>query len=612
MRYNNITPEQITNELYNIFSDDRRAAQYLTGSHAQYLGVLGWAGPMSPDNRAAFLSAFGAEQVAKAEQEARARVAEYRAAVAASTYHRNEIAADAAELVDDVPAVGSFVWAVTSWLKGEGGPSGELEHLEEYDHRKEYGHIARVLVEVAAVEHVSPAEFLTTETAYSIAARHQEDGGSRYDENDPRDLKGRPMAWAVGVVVECGGRWYIIDSEGYNYSRYLLFPADFRAVYRAELSAITEAREAREAAERAEAQRQAEARRAEYLARCAKWSPLMVDVTPLLDAERAAYGTREKSQIRKASAKLAAARRRNLVAMASALYPGVKFSAKKWDGWGGSYELTWTDGPTEKHLQEAADFRLFESGRDTFDGMTDCAGHSFAEFTDFAGKYFGLFGEIRMNRHRSEEFRQSIADRIRAAVPGLPEGDQEPIRDGGQLSAICGMFPDVCASYIVQNLERYGLADAVAYITRCMDATPTQQDEPTDPNGGGSPALSYGDAEKSQNSAAPADGLELVDLAGGGVAVTGDSRATYKARKEIKSHGATWNKAAKQWEAHDPAAVAALREWFGVTVQDEAPAVAASAPALPEEEPADNVAYGNTEKSQILPSRGGFHGNLKK
>lgn len=600
MRYNNITPEQITNELYNIFSDDRRAAEYLTGSHPQYLGVLGWAGPMSPMNRAAFLSAFGAEQVAKAEQEARARVAEYRAAVAASTYHRNEIAADAAELVDDVPAVGSFVWAVTSWLKGEGGPAGELEHLEEYNHREEYGHIARVLVEVAAVEHVSPAEFLTTETAYSIAARHQEDGGSRYDENDPRDLKGRPMAWAVGVVVECGGRWYIIDSEGYNYSRYLLFPTDFRAIYRAELSAITEAREAREAAERAEAQRQADARRADYVARCAKWSPLMVDVTPLLDAERAAYGAREKSQIRKASAKLAAARRRNIIAMVAAIYPGVKFSVRKWDGWGGSYELSWTDGPTEDTLKQTADLKLFERSRDTFDGMTDCAGVECAEFVEFADKYLGCHGEIRLNRTTSEEHRAEIRARILAAVPGIPTEGR--ITDNGQQSAICAMFRHIYASYIVENLERYGLADAVAYIARCTDATPTPAPEP-DPTGtdgtpsDGSTGAAYGICEKSQNSAAPADGLELVDLAGGGVAVTGDSRTTYKARKEIKSHGATWNKAAKQWEAHDPAAVAALREWFGVTVQDATPE--ASAPALPE--PPAVVTYDPAQPIESAP-----------
>ena len=81
MKTQNITPEHITNELYNIFSDDRRAVQYMTGTGEQYTGLLGWAGVMSPENRAAFIKAFGVAVVLECEQEARARVAEYRAAV---------------------------------------------------------------------------------------------------------------------------------------------------------------------------------------------------------------------------------------------------------------------------------------------------------------------------------------------------------------------------------------------------------------------------------------------------------------------------------------------------------------------------------------------------
>lgn len=581
MRYNNITSEQITNELYNIFSEDRRAAQYLTGSHPQYLGVLGWAGPMSPINRAAFLSAFGAEQVAKAEQEARARVAEYRARVAASTYHRNEMAADAFEASGEVPAVGSFVWGRWSCLKGEGGPLGELEDLERMEHDGDA--IGRRLCEVVAVVDASPADFLDREACNRIARRFKTYGGSRYDEHDPQSLEGFPLTWELVFCVRCAGRWFLIDGQGYDYTRYLLFPCDFRAMYREELAGITAAREFQEMAAKEAARMEAERRRAEYLERCAKWSPLMVDITPLLAAERAAYGAREKSQIRKASAKLAAARRRNIIAMVAAIYPGVKFSVRKWDGWGGSYELSWTDGPTEDTLKQTADLKLFERSRDTFDGMTDCAGVECAEFVEFADKYLGCHGEIRLNRTTSEEHRAEIRARILAAVPGIPTEGR--ITDNGQQSAICAMFRHIYASYIVDNLERYGLADAVAYIARCTDATPTPAPEP-DPTGtdgtpsDGSIGAAYGDCEKSQISEKPADGLQLVDLAGGGVAVTGDSRTTYKARKEIKSHGATWNKAAKQWEAHDPAAVAALREWFGVTVQDATPE--ASAPALPE------------------------------
>ena len=63
---------------------------------------------------------------------------------------------------------------------------------------------------------------------------------------------------------------------------------------------------------------------------------------------------------------------------------------------------------------------------------------------------------------------------------------------------------------------------------------------------------------------APAEGLQLVETAEG-VAVIGDSRTTYRNRKAIKAHGARWNKAAQQWQASEPEAVARLREWFGVS-----------------------------------------------
>ena len=75
-------------------------------------------------------------------------------------------------------------------------------------------------------------------------------------------------------------------------------------------------------------------------------------------------------------------------------------------------------------------------------------------------------------------------------------------------------------------------------------------------------------AEGVDMTAAPAEGLELVEIAGG-VAVVGDQRTTYKNRKQIKAHGARWNKEAQQWQATTPEAVAQLREWFGMTEQSE-------------------------------------------
>lgn len=81
-------------------------------------------------------------------------------------------------------------------------------------------------------------------------------------------------------------------------------------------------------------------------------------------------------------------------------------------------------------------------------------------------------------------------------------------------------------------------------------------------------AKSENAAEGVDMTAAPAEGLELVEIAGG-VAVVGDQRTTYKNRKQIKAHGARWNKEAQQWQATTPEAVAQLREWFGMTEQSE-------------------------------------------
>lgn len=75
-------------------------------------------------------------------------------------------------------------------------------------------------------------------------------------------------------------------------------------------------------------------------------------------------------------------------------------------------------------------------------------------------------------------------------------------------------------------------------------------------------------AEDVDMTAAPAEGLELVEIAGG-VAVVGDQRTTYKNRKQIKAHGARWNKEAQQWQATISEAVSQLREWFGMTEQSE-------------------------------------------
>lgn len=595
----NVSFSQIVEQLYKVFSNEAEASQYTnTQSGAQYMGLCGWAGTMSPLNRAAFVDTFGQDVTDRAEAEARARVAEYRAAYEASEYHRHELEAGQAD-PDQVPAVGSFVFACTDWLKCDGGPMDPLKN-----HVNDWGSLRPELVEIAAVVEVEPAEFLSAETAHRIAREHQNHGGSRYNEADPLRLDGQPYAWTVGVLVVCRpygdgeksqlpARWYIVDSEGFGWARYILMPQRFASMYAEEIADLRAQRAAVEAQKEAEEQAAKAARLAEYRARCARWEGAgLVDVRPLIAAEEyanKAHGWRS-AEAKSAARKLAAARRRNILTMCQAAAPGVKFSVKKWDGWGGSYEVSWTDGPTADSLKAAADLDLLEEGRDTFDGMTDCAGHERAEFVEFSKKYLAVFGEINTERETSPEFRAEIIARIREAVPGLPEGDQVRI-DEAQAWKVADAAADISGDesdrrHVADMAERYGLREAAHYVAR-VTSRPTTSEAPTDPtpdNGGTGAA--YGESEKSQNQEAP-DGLTLEEIPGG-VAVVGDSRATYKARRDIKAHGARWNKAAQRWEATDPEAVESLRKWLTTAPVSD---------ATPTEEAAP-VAYGEAEKSQ--------------
>lgn len=75
-----------------------------------------------------------------------------------------------------------------------------------------------------------------------------------------------------------------------------------------------------------------------------------------------------------------------------------------------------------------------------------------------------------------------------------------------------------------------------------------------------------GNRPEVDTTAAPADGLQLVEISRG-VAVVGDTRTTYRNRREIKAHGATWNKTAQRWEATEAEKVAQLRAWFALDEQ---------------------------------------------
>ena len=511
MRNYQVTPEQIITELYNILSDERRAREYTQQTNPQYLGLCGWAGPMSPMNRPAFVDAFGLDTIEAAERIARARVANYRAAYEASEYHRHEMEANEAD-PDQVPAVGSFVWCFGDGLKCEGGPMDSLKN-----HCQEWDEFRPELVEICAVETVVPAALLDAATAHELAAKHQHTtGGSRWNEADPLTLKGYHYAWTAGLLVTDGARWYVINGEGYNYARYILQPLTVADMYAPEIDSIRAELDRAAAEEAARLQAEADERRRQYLDRCARWEGAgLVDVRPLIAAESAAYGTREKSQIRSASAKLSAARRKNIAALIAAAFPGVKFSIRANNGWGAAYRISWTDGPTEETFRASTDVDLLFTTGEYYSNQDDSYDYDRKEFTDFAEKFMGFTrGGFDCDRHESQEFRDEIAARIREAVPGLPESDQARI-DEAQALEVAEAADNISGdrarrSHVVDMAERWGLRDVVAYVARITDRpTTTEAPDPSDPTKGRTGAA-YGDAEKSQTQELPAPPAAVV------------------------------------------------------------------------------------------------------
>ena len=112
-------------------------------------------------------------------------------------------------------------------------------------------------------------------------------------------------------------------------------------------------------------------------------------------------------------------------------------------------------------------------------------------------------------------------------------------------------------------------AESVAQQRKAWEAE--QQEGKTARKAKAEPKAKTETADTDSTTEAPAEGLELVEVPGG-VAVVGDGRVTFRNRKQIKAHGATWNKTAQQWQATDPEAVARLREWFGMAEPEaEAP-----------------------------------------
>lgn len=551
------TFNNIVENLVKVFTDKAESAQY-NSSNEQYICLCGWCGAMSPASRPAYIKTFGKDTTEAAEAKAREMIAEKEAARQRTKYAEH---AQEADRLEGVPAVGCFFWADNSGLKCDGG-RGLFEELHALTCYTDTQDTPARLCCVGQIINVSEADFARPNLADELVTRHNLQGFCRSEDVDDDDTTcysdpdKLATFYTVGtLVVSPSGKYYLIDSEGYNYARYIYVPIEWPEMFADEVESIKAAEEARKAEEERKAAEEKAQRLAKYRARCAKWSPLMRNVEQM-------------EQDGTASArKIDNARKANILAMCAAAFPGVKFSVSVRRGWGADFELTWTDGPTVEEFEAKTDLDLFCRCRDTFNGWDDSTGVDYAEFADFARLTMGRNGgHVKTAREMSDEARAEILAQIFGVVPaadnrnkyGYTEAYTYTNKEAEAVAAALGVDVfDIFAHGYTENAETIARRawNVRSYTkTTTPDPTPTETTETA-------PAQ---DAAQTETDA-PAEGLELVEIAEG-VAVVGDSRTTYRNRKAIKAHGATWNNTAKQWQARDAEAVARLREWFGVDV----------------------------------------------
>lgn len=319
----------------------------------------------------------------------------------------------------------------------------------------------------------------------------------------------------------------------------------------------------------------------------------------------------ERTAERKSNAARLAAFKRNLKAVFGHFWPGVKCSFKISRSIYSNATISWTDGPTVEEVEACEVFNYFLAYYYKSDPYADYGDvHRRTDLHNFR-QMFGAFDcedidyDRKLSDKTAENVRKVIADNFPEAEKARKEAGEKynscyctfdlSTDDLSKLCALLGFVrpaaPDwetatdeearayyaackPCDDFVqrVRNRKTLSQNDTMrlyystlwAYFVEFYRIKAEPQKEKTARKAKAEPETTEQQPNDTANDEAPAEGLKLVEIAEG-VAVVGDSRTTYRNRKQIKAHGAQWNNEAKQWQATDPEAVARLHQWFGMT-----------------------------------------------
>lgn len=429
--------------------------------HPMYEGVCGWCGVMAPMNRPAFVAKFGEDFTKAAETEAR-RILAARADFWANSKAKGyETMADNAESNDPASfEVGGFVWGIMDGLKCDHEDLRRVfRHLIEDKKESKTGELEPRLCKVVRIEEVEDIERDAATLLNGWKAQEHEGGSGSDDVSDEefgefgqnwRNLtkEQKRTFYTLAVLVrDTKGKYFLIDPEGFSYPRYVILPKMWEKMYEKTVTEIeAEIKAEEEAAAKAKAEKEA-ADRAAYDARCEKWAGMMEKVPEGLN--------HYDSEYRKIG-------KRNVLKMAKAAFPWVRFSVSYDGGWGTGYVLKWKNGPTVDEVKAATDFGLFEPWSDTFDGMTDYADRAYAQFTDFSEKFGGVGNGVGFNREECEKDQNGDPNGKPPTPPRKPTkptnkgSDAVEVRENIPLKGIEIYFPSIPDESIRNNLKSNG------------------------------------------------------------------------------------------------------------------------------------------------------------
>jgi hypothetical protein len=284
-----------------------------------------------------------------------------------------------------------------------------------------------------------------------------------------------------------------------------------------------------------------------------------------------------------------AALKHNIKVIFNHYFPGVKVSVSDTSKcWCESSSITWTDGPTVEEVENIEELRYFIARYYEVDPNADYGDYHRCECWQEWRELFGAWSDDRIKYERvlSPEAAAAFRAEIEKACPqfsGVADDAEVTITDEGHDTDINKILHILGLDWIsvdystatdeekerahkreearrhINNCIGHGWQDSgVKICFRVLLRYCSEYYKMSEKSEEPQPQPQTESTEGAQPQSV--EGVEIVELDNGRIAVTGD---TYSHRETLKGFGGWWNRREQRWE-FKPAQAQSVREWLGM------------------------------------------------